>query len=119
MTKNDDESHYSGAGHYDDEENSEEFRDSVQRRNTAIEVVMTKKEKDRIRMFRWMVAGMLVMIVGVTVLAYFLLSGEETKKFETAVSTVVQVEGIQSSGRSRQRLHHANACFLLLSTYPV
>ena len=84
--KNDDESHYSGAGHYDDEENSEELYASIKQRNSAIEIIMTRKEQDRIRMFRWMVGGMLVMIIGVTVLAYFLLSGEETKKFETAVS---------------------------------
>ena len=119
MTKNDDESHYSGAGHYDDEENSEEFRDSVQRRNTAIEVVMTKKEKDRIRMFRWMVAGMLVMIVGVTVLAYFLLSGEETKKFETAVSTVQYKSRVSS-----QVVGPGSDCIMLMpascsSFYPV
>ena len=85
-SKRDDESHYSGAGHYDEEENSEELRASAQHRNSAIEVVMSNKEKDRIRMFRWMVGGMLAMTVAVTVLAYFLLSGEETKKFETAVS---------------------------------
>ena len=82
----DEESQYSGAGHYDDDESSVEFHESLKERDSALEVLMSNKEKDRIRMFRWMVGGMFFMTVGVTVLAYFLLSEEETKKLETAVS---------------------------------
>jgi len=81
----DNDSHYSGAGHYDDEEDSDLFRISTKKkRDSGYELMMSDKEKSRIQAFRFMVAGMLVMTVGVTIMAYFLLGHKETQNFETA-----------------------------------
>ena len=50
---------------------------------------MSKKEASRIRMFRVLVVGMLLMVTAVTIMAYFLLRYEETVNFETAVSSTI------------------------------
>jgi len=50
---------------------------------------LSDKEGGRIRMFRFMVGGMLVMTAVVTVTAFIFLTREENKNFETAVSAVL------------------------------
>lgn len=56
---------------------------------SAFGFIMRRREKSRLKMFRGMVAAMLAMTAGVTLVAFFFLKREETRKFETAVSTTV------------------------------
>lgn len=53
--------------------------------NSPYEILMSKKETSRIRMFRLMVVAMLIMTAAVTIMAKVLLGHEETRNFETAV----------------------------------
>ena len=55
-------------------------------KNSINQISMSQKEASRIRMFRVMVAGMLVMTGLVTGIAYYFLTREENRNFETAVS---------------------------------
>ena len=57
-------------------------------RHASDDMLTSAKEASRVKMFRLMVVGMLVMTIAVTIMAYFLLGKEETQNFETAVRTL-------------------------------
>ncbi|CAB9499730.1 Receptor-type guanylate cyclase gcy [Seminavis robusta] len=65
---------------YDDEGSSAGTNDNRGESFTT----MTKKEKHRIKMFRLMVLGMLIMTAVVTIVAKVLLGQQENRNFETA-----------------------------------
>ena len=80
---------------------------------SAYEMVVSKREMKRARTFRLMIAGMLVMTVVVTILAFFLLSGQENRNFEAAVSNreenrVYQTEAkvLQPTSLFHERIGH-------------
>ncbi|CAB9497675.1 Receptor-type guanylate cyclase gcy [Seminavis robusta] len=70
---NDDDVSCTGHDHDEDPYTSESIRN-----------LMTKKENDRIKMFRLMVLGMLIMTAVVTIVAKVFLGQQENRNFETA-----------------------------------
>lgn len=68
-----------------EEEGAGDSQFAQQEQATAEEIQMSAKETSRIRMFRIMVVGMLLMTMAVTIMAYFLLGAQENRNFETAV----------------------------------
>lgn len=54
---------------------------------SGYDVLKSKRDTERIRMFRILVAGMLIMTGVVTGIAYYLLGKQEEENFETAVRT--------------------------------
>ena len=74
-------------GHSDLEsvqENNTERRSVTSNAESGFDIV-SRKDASRIRMFRFMVAGMLAMTAAVTVTAFYFLAREENRNFETAV----------------------------------
>ena len=65
---------------YEDEENTQSIRQS------AFDVLKTKGDTERLRMFRFLVLGMLIMTGIVTGVAFYLLREQEDENFQTAVS---------------------------------
>ena len=81
--------------------------DATPEAKSGYDVLKSKGDTERIRMFRILVAGMLIMTGVVTGIAYYLLGKQEEENFETAVRLCCWI------GFARRELAHIfqrNSC---------